>query len=154
MATINLLPWREELRAERQRSFYSSLGLALALAILFVVAGDRIVNLWLDDQRGRNDYLRKEINQLDQQVAEIRGLRDQRALLLERMQIIQELQGNRPIIVRVLDQLVRTVPDGVYYRSVIATGVRYRSRYCREQQQVSLDAPLDARLWLTPIWMR
>ena len=65
MATINLLPWREELRAERQRSFYSSLGLALALAILFVVAGDRIENIWLDDQRGRNDYLRKEINQLD-----------------------------------------------------------------------------------------
>lgn len=92
MATINLLPWREELRAERQRSFYSSLGLALALAVLFVVAGDRIVNLWLDEQQARNDYLRKEINELDQQVAEIRGLRDQRALLLERMQIIQELQ--------------------------------------------------------------
>jgi type IV pilus assembly protein PilN len=34
------------------------------------------------------------------------------------MRVIQELQGNRPIIVRVLDQLVRTVPDGVFYTSI------------------------------------
>jgi type IV pilus assembly protein PilN len=150
MATINLLPWREELRAERQRSFYSSLGLALALAVLFVVAGDRIVNLWLDEQRGRNDYLRNEINELDQQVAEIRGLRDQRTLLLERMQIIQELQGNRPIIVRVLDQLVRTVPDGVYYRSVIATGNTVSIQGIAESNNrvSSLMRQLDASDWL------
>jgi type IV pilus assembly protein PilN len=34
--------------------------------------------------------------------------------------VIQELQGNRPIIVRILDQLVRTVPDGVFYTELRA----------------------------------
>ena len=35
--------------------------------------------------------------------------------LLERMEVIQNLQGDRPIIVRVFDQVARAVPDGVLF---------------------------------------
>jgi len=122
MANINLLPWREELRAERQRTFYSSLGLAAALAVLILVVADRVVGMQIDHQNDRNRYLSDNIALVDARVAEIRDLRSQRQLLLERMRVIQQLQGNRPIIVRVLDELVRTVPDGVYYKRLSASG--------------------------------
>ena len=31
------------------------------------------------------------------------------------MKIIQDLQGTRPVIVHVFEELVKTLPDGLYY---------------------------------------
>ena len=77
-----------------------------------------MVNSQIEDQKARNSILAENIKELDKQVAEIRDLQKRRNQLLDRMKVIQELQGNRPIIVRVLDQLVRTVPDGVFYTNL------------------------------------
>lgn len=151
MANINLLPWREELRAERQRTFYSSLGLAAALAVLILVVADRVVGMQIDHQNDRNRYLSDSIALVDARVAEIRDLRSQRQLLLERMRVIQQLQGNRPIIVRVLDELVRTVPDGVYYKSLSASGNAVSIEGIAESNNrvSSLMRRLDSSDWLT-----
>ena len=118
MAHINLLPWREERRQELKKEFLVTVGLVLLLALGLVVLGDRIVNGQIENQNARNQYLADNIKILDEQVAEIRELEKKRSQLLDRMRVIQELQGNRPIIVRVLDQLVRTVPDGVFYTNL------------------------------------
>ncbi|MCB1856013.1 MAG: PilN domain-containing protein [Pseudomonadales bacterium] len=118
MAHINLLPWREERRQELKKDFLVTSGLVLLLAVGLVLLGDRIVNGQIENQKARNQYLVDNIKILDEQVAEIRELEKKRNQLLDRMRVIQELQGNRPIIVRVLDQLVRTVPDGVFYTNL------------------------------------
>jgi len=122
MAQINLLPWREERRQLKKRQFFASVGLVLALGAALVLLADRIVNSQIDHQNARNAYLQDNIKELDKAVAEIRDLQRRRDQLLARMRVIQELQGNRPIIVRVLDQLVRTVPDGVFYTSLKTKG--------------------------------
>jgi type IV pilus assembly protein PilN len=115
MARINLLPWREELRQERKKQFgYAMIGVALA-AVFTLVVLDRLENARIEQQQRRNSYLKSHIADLDAQVQEIRDLQRKRTQLIERMRVIQQLQGNRPIIVRIMDQLVRTVPDGVFY---------------------------------------
>ncbi len=121
MANINLLPWRERLREERKQQFMVQLGIAAVLAAAVIGVADRIVNSSIDNQREVNDYLRSQITVLDQKLAEIRQLQEQKKALTARMAVIQELQGNRPIIVRLFDELVRTLPDGVYYNSVVRT---------------------------------
>jgi type IV pilus assembly protein PilN len=118
MAQINLLPWREERRQALKKQFLVSMGLVLALSASLVLLADRVVNGQIDHQVARNNYLKENIKELDKAVAEIRDLQKRRNQLLDRMRVIQELQGNRPIIVRVLDQLVRTVPDGVFYKNL------------------------------------
>ena len=118
MARINLLPWREERRAERKKGFLVALALVALLAALVLIVVDQLINSEIDYQNRRNGYLRKNIAELDAKVAEIRDLQRKRTELLDRMRVIQELQGNRPIIVRIMDQLVRTVPDGVFYTSL------------------------------------
>lgn len=115
MASINLLPWREERRAELKKQFISALGLAALAAILTVLLADRVVSAQINHQQQRNNHLQTYIAELDAEVAEIRDLQRKRTQLIERMRVIQELQGNRPIIVRIMDQLVRTIPDGVFY---------------------------------------
>jgi type IV pilus assembly protein PilN len=150
MARINLLPWREARREEQKKAFLTILGLVAIAAVLLLVLGDRVVNSQIENQRARNNYLTQNIGVLNKQVEEIKDLQRQRNQLIERMRVIQELQGNRPIIVRVLDQLVRTVPDGVFYTSVEAVGQELTIEGIAESNNrvSSLMRRLDASEWL------
>lgn len=118
MANINLLPWREELREVRKQEFLVGLGTTVAIAAVILFVGDRVVNSFIDNQTALNNYLREQIASLDSEIAQIRELQRQKSELTERMSVIQELQGNRPVIVRLFDELVRTLPEGVYYNNI------------------------------------
>lgn len=122
MANINLLPWREQLREDRKREFLVALGGTVVIAAGLLFLADRYVNDAIDDQTARNDFLRQQIAVLDQRLVEIRELRAQKEELTERMSVIQDLQGTRPVIVRLFDELVRTLPEGVYYNSITRSG--------------------------------
>jgi type IV pilus assembly protein PilN len=151
MARINLLSWREQRREERKQRFLAALGAVLVGAAALVFAGDQLLNAAIDRQSARNDYVRKEIAALDARIKEISELRKRRQELLERMKIIQDLQGNRPVIARVFDQLVRTLPDGVYFTSLKMTGkIIAIGGAAESNNRVSaLMRNLDASEWLT-----
>jgi type IV pilus assembly protein PilN len=122
MARINLLPWREWERERRQKEFLGNLAGVLVLAGMLVFAGGWFLDKSVENQEARNNFLQTEINALDAQIAEIRDLQRKRAELLARMQVIQELQGNRPIIVRVFDEMVHTLAKGVHFRKLKMAG--------------------------------
>jgi type IV pilus assembly protein PilN len=122
MANINLLPWRDELRAEKQKQFYTVLVLVCIAAGAAVFVWFSAVNTDIESQRIRNNMLQREITQLEQKVDEIKDLRKRREELIGRMDVIQSLQGDRPQIVRVFDDIVRKVPDGVYFTEVKREG--------------------------------
>lgn len=122
MAHINLLPWRDRLREERKREFLTIMVgfVIIAGGIIFLV--DRYFNREIDIQTARNDFVRNEITVLDAQVAEINQLRQQKEDIRARMNVITDLQGTRPVIVRIFDELVKTLPDGVFYESLSRSG--------------------------------
>ncbi len=115
MAQINLLPWREERREELKKEFLTILAAVAIAAVLLVFLYGAVVKSQIEEQQSRNAYLDQNIKELANRVTEISELEQRREDLLDRMKIIQDLQGNRPIIVRVFDEMVRTVPDGLYY---------------------------------------
>jgi type IV pilus assembly protein PilN len=121
MPTINLRPWREELRAERQKQFITVLVgiLIIACGLVFLWKGN--VDSGIEFQNSRNAYMQSSMKELDKKIAEIKKLKSQKKQLLDRMKVIQDLQGTRPVIVRVFDELVRTLPDGLYYESLKRT---------------------------------
>jgi type IV pilus assembly protein PilN len=121
MASINLLPWRERRREERKKAFFVMLGISAAIAGAIVGAGILYIKSEISNQTARNNYLTTTIAELDTKIAEIRDLQQQKQDLTERMAVIQDLQGRRPVIVRLFDELVRTLPEGVYYNSIIRT---------------------------------
>jgi type IV pilus assembly protein PilN len=150
MAQINLLPWRDDRRQEQKKEFLTVLALVLALGVGLVLLANLVVNGQIDNQKSRNQYLTENIKELDKMVAEIKDLQRKRNQLIDRMRVIQDLQGNRPIIVRVLDQLVRTVPDGVFYTSIGAKGGTISINGIAESNNrvSSLMRRLDASDWL------
>lgn len=124
MARINLRPWREERDARLQKRFVSNLVAAAVLGALTIFCINYYYDMQMDRQQARNSYVRAETAKLDRKIAEIQELKRQRERLLERLNAIQELQGNRPVIVRNFDELVRVLPDGLYYRSLARRGDR------------------------------
>lgn len=122
MAKINLLPWREELRAEKTRQFATMLGLsalmmgAIVLLVHVTIAGQ------ISHQEFRNGILKKEISQLDLALKEIKDLENTKQELLARMEVIQSLQQRRPQVVHLFDEFVRTVPEGIYLTAITQKG--------------------------------
>ena len=115
---INLLPWRDELREQKKQAFLNITVGVLALAGAIVFGVDRFYNIEIDNQTARNNFLTKEIGVLEERIAEINLLQQKRNELLSRMTVIQELQGNRPIIVRVFDELARQLAPRVFFTSL------------------------------------
>ncbi|HEU4619070.1 MAG TPA: PilN domain-containing protein [Gammaproteobacteria bacterium] len=124
MPRINLLPWREELRQKRKKDFMVALLAALIFGGLAVYGSKLTVQHWIGNQNARNKVLKDEIAKLDKQIEEISGLETQKNRLIARMEIIDQLQRSRPEIVHLFDELVNTLPDGVYLTEVKQTGTR------------------------------
>ena len=124
MPRVNLLPWREELRKQRQQSFMLAIMGAVLLGAILVVGTRSVFNSKVKHQVQRNTYLEKEIGILDVQIAEIQTLESVKERTLARMDVIETLQRSRPEVVHLFDELARTVPDGVHLESVRQTGSR------------------------------
>lgn len=118
MAKINLRPWREERAAARQKEFQTNLLASAILAAALVFLMGYYYDIQSDRQNTRNTFLKTKISELDEKIKEIEDLKKQRERLLERLNAIQELQGNRPVIVRNFDELVQVLPDGLHYTSL------------------------------------
>ncbi|MEX1830038.1 PilN domain-containing protein [Luteibacter sp. CQ10] len=110
MARINLLPWRAERRKLREREFYLQLGMAFGAALVVLIAWSFWMDARIDNQGERNAYLQGEITQLDSRIGKIKELEKVRADLLQRKQIIEQLQANRSQMVHLFDELVKTIP--------------------------------------------
>jgi type IV pilus assembly protein PilN len=149
VAQINLLPWRERLREERKREFVNILAGIVIIAAGLVLLVDRYLVGEIGAQSARNDFVRSEISILDDQVAEISQLRQQKEDIRARMSVITDLQGTRPLIVRMFDELVKTLPDGVYYQTVERVGERIAIDGVAESnsQITELLRNLDASDW-------
>jgi type IV pilus assembly protein PilN len=113
MAKINLLPWRAERRAHRQREFYSMLGLAAAAGLVLSFLIWFYYSQQISGQNTRNQFLQGEITKVEGKIKEIEVLDKQKDRLLARKKVIEELQANRSQMVHLFDSLVRTIPDGV-----------------------------------------
>ena len=122
MAKINLLPWRAERRRQREREFYSMLGLAALAAVVVVFGWWYWMGMRLDNQDARNAYLKDQIKQLDGQLAEIKELDKTKSKLLARKQIIEQLQASRSQMVHLFDELVKTIPDSARLSSLKQAG--------------------------------
>jgi type IV pilus assembly protein PilN len=119
MAKINLLPWREEYRKEKKKEFLTQLGAVGLVAVLVAFGWMHFVDSSIENQNQRNQILETEIAALNKRVQEINELKKKREALIARMKVIQDLQGTRPTIVRYFDEMVRSVPDGLYFSSLV-----------------------------------
>lgn len=124
MAKINLLPWRDAERRRRQREFAVATGAAVGLVVLVGLGVRLQIEGLIGAQNDRNARLQAEIARLNIRIKEIDQLEETKANLLSRMAVIQQLQESRPEIVHLFDELVASVPEGVFVTRISQTGNR------------------------------
>ena len=151
MHGINLLPWREERRRVRDRQMVIS---AIAIwvgcaAIIFVIFS--YYQILQDNQKKRNEFLTIEIGKLDSKIREIKTLKERKDNLIARMEVIQNLQIERAQVVHLFDDVVRKIPDGVFFESM--TKQKQRIGFTGTAQSnarvSSLMNRLDSSEWFT-----
>lgn len=151
MPRINLVPWREAERKRKRQEFGVAFVAALLIAglIAFVISWQ--MQSLIDEQQARNDYLKNEIATLDKQIAEILDLEKRKEALKARIDVIEQLERSRPEIVHVFDQLVRTLPDGIYLTSVKQTERKLQVKGVAQSSTrvASYMRNIDASEWLT-----
>jgi type IV pilus assembly protein PilN len=150
MIPINLLPHRAARRKAQQQQFFVLAGMTLGLAAVIVFAVHTLFAQRIETQVERNKYLESEIVLLDKQIDEIRKLKEQTQALLARKRVVESLQTNRTETVRLLDQLVRQLPDGVFLKAIKQTGQRVNVvGYATSNARVStLMRNFEASPWL------
>ena len=122
MPSINLLPWRQALRQRRQKEFLIGLGAAVALAAVVALLTHLLISSMIDRQQRRNELLKTEIAELDKAIEEIVQLEERKARMIARMEVIDRLQQSRPEVVRLFDEMVAQLPEGLYLTSFKQSG--------------------------------
>ncbi|HXI67156.1 MAG TPA: PilN domain-containing protein [Steroidobacteraceae bacterium] len=126
MPRINLLPWRDAQRRERKLAFLVALGVAALAAGVTAFAAFLLYGSMIEGQQRRNNELRVAIKTLDKEIEEINSLESAKQKFIARMDIIEKLQRSRPEIVHVFEEIVRTLPEGVYLTSVKQNAMRLK----------------------------
>ena len=122
MAKINLLPWREELRRQKQKEYLTIVGICAVLTLAAWGAIHWHFQERIDYQTSRNSFIQDENKKLDKKIEEIKKLEREKDRLLARMKAIETLQTSRPIIVHIFDELVTSLPEGVFLREISQVG--------------------------------
>jgi type IV pilus assembly protein PilN len=150
MPRINLLPWRDADRKRKRQEFLVGIGGAAVIALLLGLLVNFQLQASIDHQNERNQLIKDQTSEVDKQIVEIQNLEQQKQRLLARMEVIEQLQRSRPGVVHLFDQLVRTIPDGVYFTSIKQTGGKVQlNGVAQSQTRVSaLMRNIEASEWL------
>jgi type IV pilus assembly protein PilN len=138
MIRINLLPHREIKRQARKQQFIAHAVASFILAALIGAAGHLYFQSVLDAQEARNRFLREENTKLNKEIEEIKALQQQISNLLSRKQVIESLQEHRSETVRLFNELIMTLPEGVSIKTLKQTGQNFAiTGYSQSNARVS-----------------
>ncbi|UPW19150.1 PilN domain-containing protein [Agarivorans sp. TSD2052] len=150
MSNINLLPWRDALKAKQQRDFWIAFGVAVLVTVVALLGVQNFYTGLQDSQHARNQFLEKEIAILDHQIGEIRKIKEQKKSLKERIALIQTLQESRNIPTKIFNDLPLISPTGVYLDSLVFkdAAISLDGKSEANYRVASLMRNIERKVWL------
>lgn len=150
MTGINLLPWREALRKRKQQQYVSVLSLAGILACAVVAGVYFVFDLNITNQNSRNAYLQKEMVIVNAEIREIKKLKEKKMDMIERVNLVRNLQNTRPVTVHLFDEIARSMPDDLYLTEVSYRQSRLTLKGIAKNNQLiaALIRQLEDSQWL------
>lgn len=128
MLGMNLLPWRERRRQagiRRLQQLLLGVGLLAALIVGLVDYGARQAQT---RHLLESASIRQAIEGFDAQLAQVDGLMAEQEQVAQMFQHLQQLQEGRFLLIDLLEQLERDMPQGVYLTAVARQGMTVQIR--------------------------
>ena len=150
MSNINLLPWRDEFKKKKKKSFFT----LLALSSILVLAGSYLGKVYVDSlieaQNQRNQFLQTQTIILDRRIAEIRDIKKEKAELERRINLIQKLEEKRNYATHLFNTLPEVVPAGIYLKNVSFAGEKVDAKGMSESNNrlARMMRNIDSSGWL------
>ena len=119
---INLLPWRKNHLLFENRKFAAIAATIFVVGFLLTYSVAIGVNLKNDMVNSNIKHLKKEVKVLGKKIKDIKGLKEQKEILLNKMAVIQNLQRDRLNIVRLFNSLAEATPVNIYLEDVAREG--------------------------------
>jgi type IV pilus assembly protein PilN len=116
----------------------------MSLAACVGFAGFKYAEDKVNFQLQRNNRLNAEIALLQEELKEIKELEETKNNLLARMEIIQQLQGQRPQIVHTFHEIATRLPDGIFLTSMKQSG----------NQQLTLEGRAESNARVSALMRR
>lgn len=138
MIQINLLDWRHKRISILNRRFFAVVGMSALIGILISVVISLVINSQINNILNNISYLDRELASVEGKMKEIDNLQNQKKLLLSRRDAIDSLQISRSIVVKIFDNLVHAMPDGVMLTSL-----------ARKDNELVLDGTSDSNYNIT-----
>lgn len=113
MSNINLLPWRDAAKKNRQQRFFTLSGISLGATLFVMIMLNMVIGGFIDNQQQRNALLMQEMRVIDIKLGKIKELRGRKDKLQERIDLIQSLQRSRNTPTQLMNTLPQLVPAGV-----------------------------------------
>ncbi|PFG55153.1 type IV pilus assembly protein PilN [Vibrio sp. ES.051] len=111
---INLLPWRENQREEHRRRFMGLIVLGLFVAVGIQWGIGKYFAYQQNQQQERLDYLTHYITELDQRIEAMKIAEQEHGKILERLKVVEGLQGGRNKTTELMNLMPSAIPQGVY----------------------------------------
>lgn len=118
MTVINLLPWREESRKENKKNFLILLIIVISVTLLFCVLFHIFLNIKLARQQNIMQIWESEYAKENTKMAALRVIKKDRLSLLQNIKYLYELRENNYLIVRLMNELAKVVPDTIVLTSI------------------------------------
>jgi len=150
---INLLPYREALLAKKKKEFQTLMLAAILIGIILAGLGFFIIDNIIRGHEQRVVQLQNGIKKLDDEIAQISKLKDERKNFMARQQKVEELSNRRFEAAYILDTLNALAPAGLYVTSIEAQGTNnyiIKGRAYSDSRTAAFMSALPGRLFSTP----
>lgn len=113
MIQINMLPWRERAREIKKKNFLVSISIAIGIALFFIFLFHMYYEDLISYQDKRNAFLQGEIAQRQVEIDQLRKDKEQQGVIQTKLQFLMGLREKSYRAVRLLNELLKTVPDSI-----------------------------------------
>jgi len=119
---INLLPWRDEIRAQHRKRFIH----LVILGVIVAGAGQWAVGNYFYDQQAKQqarlNYLNQYIAGLDRQIQSLKVAEQEHKAILTRLDVVGSLQLGRNKTTDFMNLMPELIPEGVYVDKIKMNG--------------------------------
>ncbi|MBF0180061.1 MAG: PilN domain-containing protein [Magnetococcales bacterium] len=118
MLKINLLPYRPARRVAKVNQLFMIWGIVAILGLVAAFLTHKAIEDHIAGMRAQQSNLEAQLKKIDEELGEISRIREMKALIKQRLDLIAQLSGKRDISLRVLDALSLTIPEKAWLTKI------------------------------------